>query len=97
MVPALCGYPLQTHGYSEPRRRSRFPGFHRETTGVYAPNGHPGAEPLPALGRCWGSCPYVSPATQAFACSSSPTGNTRASPGIIHANSLVARAIQGVS
>ena len=38
-----------------------------------------------------------SPATQAFAVSSSPSGNTRASPGIIHANSFVARAIHSMS
>src|SRR5215217_6773878 len=32
------------------------------------------------------------PATQALACSSSASGNKHASPGIIHANSRVARA-----
>jgi hypothetical protein len=44
------------------------------------------------------TAPYgASPATQVFACSSSLSGNTRASPGIIHANSRVARAIQSMS
>jgi hypothetical protein len=41
---------------------------------------------------------YVtSPVTQAFAASSCARGNTRASPGIIHANSRVARAIHSMS
>ena len=35
--------------------------------------------------------------TQSFACSSSATLNTRASPGIIHANIRVARAIHSMS
>jgi hypothetical protein len=32
MVPALCGYPLQTRGFSGLSPLSRFPGLHRETT-----------------------------------------------------------------
>jgi len=37
------------------------------------------------------------PAIQDFACSNSPSRNTRTSPGIIHAKSFVARAIQSMS
>jgi hypothetical protein len=39
MVPALCGYPLQTDGFSGLSPLSRFPGLHRETTNVWAPKG----------------------------------------------------------
>jgi hypothetical protein len=41
MDPVRRGYPLQTRGFSGAGVALRFPGFHREFTGVWAPNGHP--------------------------------------------------------
>jgi hypothetical protein len=40
MVPVRRGYSLQTRGFSGVSVALRFPGVHREITGVWAPNGH---------------------------------------------------------
>jgi cytochrome bd ubiquinol oxidase subunit II len=40
-VSRASGDFLQTNGFSGPRVVMRFPGFHRQITGVWAPNGHP--------------------------------------------------------
>jgi hypothetical protein len=41
MVPVRRGFPLQIHGFPSVGVTLEFPGFPREFTGVWAPNGHP--------------------------------------------------------